>query len=246
MPMNRIVLAFILFFLLSTVLPMIFRLFQRGGGSRDKAKAVVDYVQKRGYRLVNPSIAQVLDDSGLDILRNPALRNLTRASLDIADIDELDNGTGDWLAFTCTLGSKEVVIFNLSVTSRAGGACLRYKVAKIKTMGLPRFSLGRNSAFHTFETVTDRLVGKSEATIALGSDQYPEFSEHYWITGPDRVAVAAFLSHGKVRFLESAKLPGILAANANYLVYFENGVLVEEKDFDSFIAKIETIVANVL
>ena len=58
--------------------------------------------------------------------------------------------------------------------------------------------------------------------------------------------MAAFLSHGKVRFLESAKLPGILAANANYLVYFENGVLVEEKDFDSFIAKIETIVANVL
>ena len=48
MPMNRNVLAFILFFLLSTVLPMIFRLFQRGGGSRDKAKAVVDYVQKQG------------------------------------------------------------------------------------------------------------------------------------------------------------------------------------------------------
>jgi hypothetical protein len=65
---------------------------------------------------VNPSIAQVLDESALEVMRNPALRNLTRASSDITDIEGLDNGTGDWLAFTCTLGSKEVTIFNLNET----------------------------------------------------------------------------------------------------------------------------------
>src|SRR5258708_37961181 len=86
--MNRIVLVFILFVLLSTLLPMIFRVFRRGGGPRDKARAVVAYAQKRGYGLVNPSIAQVLDESALEIMRNPALRNLTRASSDITDIED--------------------------------------------------------------------------------------------------------------------------------------------------------------
>ena len=55
-----------------------------------------------------------------------------------------------------------------------------------------------------------------------------------------------FLSPSKVKFIENAKLPGILATNTNYLVYFEDGVLVEEGDFDSFIARIETIIANLL
>jgi hypothetical protein len=37
-----------------------------------------------------------------------------------------------------------------------------------------------------------------------------------------------------------------MATNANYLVYFEDGVLGEENDFDSFIARVETIAANML
>jgi len=246
--MNRIVLVFILFVLLSTLLPMIFRLFRRGGGPRDKARAVVAYAHKRGYPLVNPSIAQVLDESALEMMRNPALRNLTRASSDITDIEGLDNGTGDWLAFTCTLGSKEVTIFNLNETVlvHSSGRGIPYKVAKIKVAALPRFSLGRNSVVHAVETVTDRLVGKPNVTIALDSSQDPEFSAHYWITGADRAAVQEFLSPSKVKFIENAKLPGILATNTNYLVYFEDGVLVEEGDFDSFIARVETIIANLL
>jgi hypothetical protein len=58
--------------------------------------------------------------------------------------------------------------------------------------------------------------------------------------------VKEFLSPSKVKFIENTKLPGILATNTNYLVYFEDGVLVEEGDFDSFIARIETIIANLL
>jgi hypothetical protein len=56
----------------------------------------------------------------------------------------------------------------------------------------------------------------------------------------------SFLSAEKVRFVETAKLKGTIATNANYLVYFESGVLVSEEDFDSFIAKAEKIIANML
>ena len=245
-PMDRIVLFFILFVVLSTILPMIFRLF-RTAGPRNKARILVEYAQKRGYRLVNPSVAQALDSSFLEMVRNPALKDLTCPSLDIADIDGLENGTGDRLAFVCTLHSKEVTIFNFSVTTRvpsSGGA--RYKVAKIKVAGLPRFSLGRNSVVHTVEIVVGKLVGEPNPAIVLDAGQYPEFSAHYWLRGADGAAVTAFLSPSKIKFIENTKLDGILAANPNYLVYFEHGVLLREEDCDSFIARVETIVANLL
>lgn len=246
--MNHIVLLFLLFAVLSVLLPIVSRLF-RSNGPRSRAKAIVEYTQKRGYRLVNPSIAGTLDSSRLDMLKNPALRNLVRASSDIADIDGLENGTGDWLAFTCHLRSKEVTIFNFSETSRradSSGRSMPYKVAKVRVAGLPRFSLGRNSVVHTVENVVDRMVGTPKSAIALDPGQYPEFSANYWLRGPDCAAVAAFLSTGKIRFVGTAKLEGTIATNANYLVYFEDGVLVSEQDFDSFIAKAEKIIANML
>jgi hypothetical protein len=243
--MSRIILLFIVFTVLSTVLPTIFRLLRSGGAGRDKARALIEYAQKRGYRLVNHEIAQSLDSSFLEMMRNPALKNLTRPSQDIADIDGLQSGTGDWLALACTLRSKEVTVFNFSVTSRSGGG-IRHKVAKIKVAGLPCFSLGRNSAVHAVETVVGRMVGAPKPAIDLDGSQYPDFSQHYWLTGADGAAVTAFLSPSKIRFIEEAKLEGVLAANANYLVYLEDGVLQQEEDCDSFIARVETIVANVL
>jgi hypothetical protein len=210
---------------------------------------VVEYAQKRGYALVNPGLAQAVDMSYLEMLKNPAFRNFNKASLDVDDIEKLNGGTGDWLAFTCNLRSKEVTIFNLSVTSRrvdAQGGSLQYKVAKIKTAGLPRFSLGRNSALHTFENAVDKIAGASKPAINLDARQYPEFSAHFWIKGSDPAAVTAFLSGDKIRFLEAAKLQGTLATNANYLVYFEDGFLRNEQDFDSFIARAEALVANLL
>jgi len=237
----------VLLFALSFILPIIFRLFS--SGPREKARDVVKYAQKRSYALVNPSLAQAIDMSRLEMMKNPALRNSIQAASDIADIEKLHDGTGDWLAFTCNLRSKEVTIFNLSVTSRrvdTRSTSIPYKVAKIRAAGLPRFSLGRNSALNTFENAVEKIAGASKPAIDLDARQYPEFSSHFWIRGSDRAAVTAFLSGDKIRFLESAKLDGTLATNANYLVYFEDGTLLSEQDFDSFIARAETLVANLL
>ena len=246
-PMNHLTLLIILIFVLSILLPMLFRFFR--ASPRDKAKSVVEYAQRRGYVLVNPALANALDSSLLEMARNPAFKNSIRASSDIADIEELHDGTGDWLAFTCTLRSREATIFNLSVSPRrpdTGGRSIPYKVVKIKAPGLPRFSLGRNSVVHTVVNVVDKIVGAPKGTINVDARLFPEFSAHYWISGSDAVAVTSFLAPGKIRFLETARLEGILATNANYLVYFEDGVLVTEQDFDSFIARAETLVANLL
>lgn len=232
-------------FALSVVLPILYRFFRSGP---QEARSVVEYAQRRGYALVNPGLAQAVEMSPVEMMKNPAFRNLERASLDIANIEKLDGGTGDWLAFTCRLGSKEATIFNLLVTSRraGGGSGIHYKVAKMKAPGLPRFSLGTNSAMHTFENTVDKLAHLSQPEIRVDARLYPDFAAHFWIKGPDAAAVTAFLSGDKIRFLESAKLAGTLATNANYLVYFEDGKLTTEQDFDAFIAKAETIVANFL
>ena len=69
--MNHFFLFVILLFALTLILPRIFRLFR--GSPRDKAGVVVEYAQRRGYALVNPSLAQALDSSRLEMLRIPAL-----------------------------------------------------------------------------------------------------------------------------------------------------------------------------
>lgn len=245
--MNHFVLLILLLFALTSLVPMIFRRFR--SSPRETARSVVEYAQKKGFALVNPSIAQALNDSLLQMSKNPALRNAVRAASDLADIEGLENGTGDWLAFTCTLRSKEVTIFNLSAfprTVNTSGAYIRYKVAKIRAAGLPQFSLGRNSGIHNLESLVDKISGTPKQDIQLERSQYPEFTAHYWLRGPDRAAVAAFLSPDKIRFIETTGLEGTVATNTNYLVYFEDGVLLGEKDFDSFVAKVENIVANLL
>jgi hypothetical protein len=235
-----------LVFVLSFILPIVYRFFRSGPR---EMKGVIEYAQKRGYALVNPRLAQAVNMSPIEMMKNPAFANFDRASLDISNIPKLDGGTGDWLAFTCNLRSKEATIFNLSVSSRrtdAQGGDLHYKVAKIKAAGLPRFSLGKNSALHTFENVVEKIAHVPQAEIHVDARQYPEFAAHFWIRGSDAAAVTSFLSDGKIRFLETAKLEGTLATNANYLVYFEDGKLAAERDFDAFIAKAESIVANFL
>ena len=244
--MNHFFLLVLLLFALTSLVPMIVRLFR--SSPRDKARSVVEYAQKRGFALVNPAIAQALNDSLLQMSKNPALRNSVRAASDLADIEGLENGTGDWLAFTCTLRSKEVTIFNFSAfprTVNTSGA-IRYKIAKIRAAGLPQFSLGKNSPIHTLESVVDKISATPKQDIQLELSQFPEFTAHYWLRGSNRAAVTSFLSPDKIRFIERTKLEGTVATNANYLVYFEDGVLLGEEDFDSFIARVEKIVANLL
>lgn len=245
--MSHFPLLIALLFVLIFVLSAIIRLFS-GPRPPNQAKGAVEYAQKKGYALINPAISQALGSSPLEMLKNPALRNSIRAGSDISDIEGLDNGTGDWLAFTCNLRSHEVTIFNLSVTPRAANASsgnVHYKVAKISAADLPRFSLGRNSGLHTLENVVGKLVGAPKPTVDLDSRQYPEFAAHSWIRGSDAAAITAFLSPSKIRFLETANLPGVLATNAKYLVYFEDGALRTASDFDSFIARVESIAGNI-
>lgn len=213
-----------------------------------KVTPVIEYVQKKGYRLLNPSASQVPGSSLLEMLKNPALRNLVDASSDIADIDGLDRVSGGWVAFTSSLRSKEVTIFNCSTAGsiNANSGPISYKVAKIKAQGLPRFSLGRNSIVHTVQDVVGKMVGEPKLAIDVDQRLYPDFSAHYWIRGSDAAAVSSFLSPEKLRSIETAKLPGILATNANYLVYFEDGTLRTEPDFDSFIATVEKVIAGIL
>jgi hypothetical protein len=244
--MSYLPLFFALVAVVSLVLPTLYRLLR--GGPREM-KGVVEYAQKRGYALVNPALAQAVDLSPIEMMKNQTFVNLNRASLDIYDIQKLDRGTGDWLAFICKLGSKEVTIFNLTIPSQrtdGRGSDLHHKVAKIKAAGLPRFSLARNSAMHTFENVVENIAHVPQAEIHLDARQYPNFAKHFWIRGSDAGEVTSFLSDGKIRFLETANLGGTLATNANYLVYFEDGKLQTEQDFDSFIARAEAIVANFL
>ena len=246
--MSHFIQIALLFFVLSIILPFLFRLLGISKSPREKARGIVEYARKRGYALVNPAIEGAMNSSLLEMAKNPALRNTVHASSDISDIEDLSNGTGDWLAFTCQVGSKEATIFNLSVTPRNvhGGQDIRYKVAKIKAPGLPQFSLGKNSILRKVEDVVGKLTGTPAIAVNVDARQHPEFAAHYWIRGVDPAVVLNFLTSEKIRFIETAGCSGILATNRNYLVYHEDGVLQTETDFDSFIARVEKIAANIL
>jgi hypothetical protein len=243
--MKYILLLFVAFVFLPILFSIIRMVFRDPG---KKVLPVLDYAQKKGYRLLNPSAMQIPGSSFLEALKNPALRNLEDASSDITDIEGLAHASGGWLAFTCQLRSKEVTIFNCSTAglNNSHSGPIPYKVAKIRVEGLPRFSLGKNSLLHTFLDTVDKLAGQPKLPIAVDQRQVPNFSAHYWIHGSDAAAVSAFLSPEKLRFLEAAQFPGILSTNARYLVYFENGTLHTEPDFDSFIATSEKLVVGLL
>jgi hypothetical protein len=217
---------------------------------RDRAKMLTEYAAKKGYRLANPSIAQMTNNSSArDILTNPSLRSYIKGSDGIADIEGLERGTDDPFAFTCSMRSKDVVIFDLSVSSQRAddkGNAIHYKVAKIATQGLPRFSLGRHSVVDAVQNVVDKLTGKPKSSIEVDPSTYPEFAKHYWLKCSDSGTIFAFLSPGKITFLGNTKLEGVIATNSQYFVYFESGRLQSDKDCDMFIATVENLVSNLL
>ena len=145
--------------------------------------------------------------------------------------------------------SKEVMIFELSVSSQRTddkGRAVHYKVAKIANEGLPRFSLGRHSVVNAVQNLVDKMTGKPKSSIDVDPSSFPEFAKHYWLKGADRGAVVAFLSPEKMMFLVNTKLEGIIATNSQYFVYFELGSLHSENDYDTFIATVENLAANLL
>jgi hypothetical protein len=200
---------------------------------RKRASFLAEYTAKKGYRLANPAIAQITGaSSARAILTDPALKSYAKGSEGIGDIDGLEGGTDDPFAVTCRIRSKDAMIFELRVPSRrtdAQGQALHYKVAKITSEGLPRFSLGRQSVANTVANVVEKMVGKATPTIALDERNFPQFAKQYWVKSPDNGAVLAFLSAEKMTFLENSKLPGTIATNSHYFVYFESGSLRTEQ-----------------
>jgi hypothetical protein len=217
---------------------------------RKKTKFLPEYAAKKGYRLANPSVAQMSDSSSAkEILTNQSLKSYVKGSDGITDIEGLEKGTDDPFAFTCTLRSKDVMIFELSVSSQRAddkGQSIHYKVAKIADARLPRFSLGRHSVVHAVENLVNKVAGKPQLSIEVDPRTFPEFAKHYWLKGPDSGAVLAFLTPGKLTFLGNTKIAGVIATNSQYFVYFESGMLRKENDYDTFIATLDNLVANLL
>jgi hypothetical protein len=177
------------------------------------------------------------------------LQSYVKGSDGITDIEGLERGTDDPFAFSCSIGSKEVMIFELSVSSQRTddkGRAVHYKVAKIANDALPRFSLGRHSAANAVQDLVDKLAGKPKSNIDVDPNNFPEFAKHYWLKGEDSGAVLAFLSPEKITFLGNTKLEGTIATNSHYFVYFELGGLRGENDYDTFISTVEKLVANLL
>jgi hypothetical protein len=217
---------------------------------RKRIKLVSDYTAKRGYRLANPSLMQISSSSSArDILTNPSLKSYVKGSDGITDIEGLERATDGPFAFTCNIRSKEVMVFELSVSSQSAdgkGGAVQYRVAKIADEGLPRFSLGRHSVVNTVLNVVDKMVGKPQSKIDIDPISFPEFAKHCWLKGTDSAAVLAFLSPEKITFLGNTKLEGTVATNSHYFVYFELGMLRSENDYDTFISTVEILVTNLL
>ncbi len=240
----------VVFIVIFFVLPLISSFAAGPRKVRKRAKLISEYARQRGYRLANPSAVEAASSSSWrEMLTNPSLRSFSKGSEGITDIEGFERGTDGPFAVICSLRSKEVTIFDFSVSSQradTSGGSVRYKVAKIRMEGLPRFSLGRNSLVHTVEVAVDKLTGKPKSSIEVDPGKDSEFAKHYWLKEADNGAVVAFLGPEKLRFLGNTKLAGVIATNANYLVYSEYGALSSAGDFDSFIATVENIVAHLL
>ena len=219
-----------------------------GKAGRQHGQVVVDYVQKHGYQLLNPALANALDESLLDMIKDPSLRDLARATSDITDIDGFADGGDDWFGFRCEIGSKAVTVFNFTRTpplhSDSGPAS--YRVAKIQVDGLPRFSLEPRSVVTAIEALTGKLLHQPESTVAVDAAAQASFGSRYWLRGPDAAAVSAFFTPERIRFIESAALPGTLASNAHYLVYYESTAMRTEADYAAFVAVVERVVTHLL
>jgi hypothetical protein len=219
-----------------------------GKSPRQHGRIVVQYVQKHGYELLNPVLARKLDASFLDMVKDPSLHDLARATSDITDIGRFDDGSDDWLAFRCVLGARPVTIFNFNRTPplQGSGGPIPFRAAKIQVDGLPRFSLEPRSAATAVETVVGKLLHQPESTIELDPGQHPSFGSRYRLRGADRTAVVEFFTPERIRFIETEQLPGTFASNARYLVYYESTTMQTEADYDAFIGVVERIATRLL
>src|SRR5206468_4156015 len=127
----------------------------------------------------------------LDMVKDPSLHDLARATSDITDVGRFDDGSDDWLAFRCELGDRPVTVFNFSQTPplHSSSGPVPFRVAKIQVDGLPRFSLEPRSAATVVETVVGKLLHQPESTIELDPGQHASFGSRYRLRRADRTAV---------------------------------------------------------
>jgi hypothetical protein len=141
------------------------------------------------------------------------------------------------------------MIFELSVSSQRPddkGSALHSTVAKIANQSLPRFCLARHSVVNLVQNVVDQLTGKLRLRMDVDAGTFPEFAKQYWLEGSDSAAVLAFLVPPQIALLGNSKAEGVMATNSRYFVYFESGSLRSERDHDTFITTVETLIANLL
>src|SRR5947199_10200915 len=165
-----------------------------GKPARQHGRVVVYSGPKNGYQLLNPVLAQKLDASVLDMVKDASLHDLARATSDITDVGRFDDGSDDWLAFRCELGARRVTVFNFSQTPplHSSSGPVPFRVAKIQVDGLPRFSLEPRSAATVAETGGGKLLHQPESTIELDPDQPASFGFWYRLRAADWPAVARF------------------------------------------------------
>jgi hypothetical protein len=211
---------------------------------RERVTAIANYVDAKGYVLLNPSVTTLAALSNTDLVTSASAGALRRATDGITDIDPFNSGVdSSELAFIATLGGKEVTIFSFSART-SDGAGLNYRVAKIRSAGLPRFSLGSHSAVEKAEKLVDYLTNAPDMSLDQGD--FPDFFKRHWMEGPDAAPVYGFLTPTKLRFLESAIVGGIVASNGEYLVYYESEgrELQVPEELDRFIGTVGSLVAN--
>ena len=216
---------------------------------RKQLRMVVEYVERKGYVLLNPAILTMKDQSMPALVQLAMAGEFVRATTGITDIEPFDRGTDrNAFAFVCTLGGKEVTIFTFGVAPplNTDSSGPQYRVAKIRAAGLPRFSLARHSAVEKIQKLTAYLA--ETTSTSLVRPEFNDFFKKYWMKGPDANAVYAFLTPAKLWFLEGAKLSGQLESNAEYLVYYESQAHDPRSaaEYDSFIGVVSGLIENLL
>lgn len=217
-------------------------------GARNRKRRIARHMLRQGHKALNPRTVSALEGGLLDALR-AAPGKLQLASEGITDVEPIKDGSAaSSLAFVCQIRGMEVTVFNFrtpgSSRSRGHSAGVPYKVAKIRHAGLPRFSLGRHGGIDKFERFVDKLLGEPDQRLRAGAPA--PFLREYWLKGPDRPAILAFLSRERLTYLQDRDLEGTLASNGAYVVYSERGSLRSEADYDRFLSAVDELLAHLL
>jgi len=218
-----------------------------GKPARQHGRVVVDYVQKHGYQLLNPVLAQKLDASVLDMVKDPrctisrARRPTSPTSADSTTAamtgwpSAASSGTGRSPSSTSARRRR----FTAAVAPYPSESRRSRSTGYLASPSSPARRHGRGDRGR-------KLLHQPESTIELDPGQHASFGSRYRLRGADRTAVVEFFTPERIRFIEAEQLPGKFASNARYLVYYESTAMRTEADYDAFMAVVERIATRFL